>query len=110
MPLLAAGVLAACGGDDAANEAVNLGNFAVPPGNAVSNASVDSPAAPPAAAPAAKGVTAAQPAPPSPTPPASTAPAEAPAAKRPAAPPPQPRHEPDPHAGHDMSNMANMQH
>ena len=36
--------------------------------------------------------------------------AENPRTKQPPARQPQPKAEPDPHAGHDMGNMANMQH
>jgi hypothetical protein len=103
--LSAAAFLAACASQDDANGAEVANNLLEPIENAASNLAVEAnqaaanrtsrSAVPPPSdfAPA-----------PQPAPSNAAATPEAPATKRPSAPPPQPKSEPDPHAGHDMGN------
>ena len=108
---LAAALLAGCGAQPQGNEAVEADNLLEPVENLVSNTADDATAAPGNEAPQAAGTPGTSaPAAVPPAPPGSTAPPPPAAGKRPSTRPPQPQAEPDPHAGHDMGNMANMQH
>ena len=103
--LSAVALVAACASQDDANGAAVANNSLEPVGNTASNLAVEangsavnraspSPMPPPADLPPA----------PQPAPSNTATTPEAPVTKRPSAPPPQPRGEPDPHAGHDMGN------
>lgn len=111
-PALAGALLAACGGQDDGNNAADANILVEPLGNGAMNgvsntgeaaANGTSESAGAAGPEAGSAAPAPQPAP------ANTAPPEPSAAKRPSTRPPQPKADPDPHAGHDMGNMANMQ-
>ena len=113
LSFLGAASLVGCSGPDGGNEAADA-NILVQTNETVTSNAVDNTAqdqANRATQPSNSGpsATTAPPPPPPPTPVSSTPPPEGPGAKRPSTPPPQPKGEPDPHAGHDIGNMANMQ-
>lgn len=107
LSLMTAALLAGCGGET--NDNILSNNASEMTGNEVGNVVLN------ASAPDANlqsGITQTpiqnETVAPLPPPSASNRIGEPPPARRPSVPPPQP--EPDPHAGHDMGNMANMHH